>query len=177
MRTTLLVLGLLVSHTAAADPALHADAEVDPTAYALSGNSLHVGIGYRAWRLDVGNFGLALPRWVHGNDDFDVAFDGYGLKLQRFLFAEQRGLFVGVDAGVVRTVVERRGTDLAARDLQLNAGVAAGYRFAIHDRFYATAWLGVGRVFGARTVTLDGARFEPQRTTVFPAIHVGYRFR
>lgn len=51
--------------TAAASP-VRADAEIDPTAYALSGSSLHVGIAYRHLRVDLGTFGLVMPRAVHG---------------------------------------------------------------------------------------------------------------
>jgi len=40
--------------TVAASP-IDGDVEVDPTAYALSGNSIHVGVGYQHLRLDLGN--------------------------------------------------------------------------------------------------------------------------
>ena len=174
--TKLALLLLAIPAIATASP-LHADAELDPTAYALSGYSLHVGIGYQRLRVDAGNFALAVPGWVHGNDAFDVAFDGYGAKLQLFPLAEQRGLVVGVDAAYPRVLVERRGTQMAVRDGQLQAGVNVGWRFPIVDRLYATAWLGIGRAFGARDVTLGDATFRPSRTVVFPAIHVGYAFR
>lgn len=155
----------------------HADAEVDPTAYVLSGYSLHVGLGHRKTRLDVGNFALTVPRFVHGNDDFDVSFHGYGLKLQQFLFSEQRGAFVGVDVGVLQTVTRLRHTDRAEQHTQVGVGVHGGYRFELGAGFYATTWLGVGRNFGARDVTLDGKTFEKQTWTVFPAVHLGLRFR
>jgi len=174
---TKLALLLLMAPTIAAASPLHADAELDPTAYVLSGYSLHVGVGYQRLRVDAGNFALAVPGWVHGNDAFDVAFDGYGAKLQLFPLAEQRGLVVGIDAGYARVTVARRGTQMAVRDGQLQAGVDVGWRFPIVDHFYATAWLGVGRAFGARSVTLGDATFQPTRTVVFPAIHLGYAFR
>jgi hypothetical protein len=177
MHRTALVILLVLARTAAASPAFHADAEVDPTAYALSGYSLHVGIGIDRARLDLGNFALAVPEFVHGNTAFDIAFDGYGAKLQLFPFAEQRGLVVGIDAAYTHVLVARRDTTMAVRDGQLQAGVNIGYRLPLVDRLYATAWLGVGHAFGARTVTLDGASYEPARLVVFPAIHVGYAFR
>ena len=176
MTRLVLALLLLLPAVATASP-VHADAEVDPTAYVLSGYSLHVGVGYEHLRVDLGNFALAVPRAIHGNDAFDIAFDGFGVKLQWFPLAEQRGLVIGVDAAVARVLVARRDSDLAVRDGQLQAGVDIGYRFAIARGVYVTPWLGVARAFGARTVMLDGATYTPQRTLVFPAIHVGVAFR
>jgi hypothetical protein len=175
MKTVILAV-LAVSSAASADP-FHADFELDPTAYALSGNSIHVGLGTGRYRLDLGNFALAVPRWVTGNDAYDVSFDGYGAKLQMFPLAEQRGLFVGVDAAYARVLAERRGTEMAVRDGEVQVGVDAGYRMPIAHGFYASAWLGVSRAFGASDVTLAGATYHPMRIVVFPAIHLGYSFR
>lgn len=95
--------------------AFHADAEIDPTAYVLDGFSIYVGLGWKRWRFDLGNYGMALPRFAHGNSDYDVSFAGFGAKVQYFLFAERAGPFVGVDGGANRLLLQRRGTDLAAR--------------------------------------------------------------
>ena len=155
----------------------HADAEIDPTAYLLKGFSLHVGLGWERWRLDLGNFALAVPRFVHGNSDYDVSFDGYGAKLQYFLFAEQRGGFVGVDGGINKLFLQRRGTDLAARRTQYGMGVNAGWRFLITTDLYATVWAGVSYVFNARDVTLADRTHDGQPWSPFAALHIGYRFR
>jgi hypothetical protein len=161
----------------ATDASFHADAEIDPTAYALSGNSLHVGIGWRRVRVDLGNFAIRLPQFVHGDDGFDVSFAGFGAKLQLFPFAEQRGLFVGVDVGLGRVLVQRQGTDLAAQHHQFGAGVNVGYRIALPASFYVTPWIGIGYEFGADDVTLGGSTYEASALNIFPAIHLGYRFR
>jgi hypothetical protein len=165
---------LLLASTASASP-FHADAEIDPTAYALSGNSIHVGLGYDRFRLDLGNFALDLPRFFTGNDGFDASFDGYGVKLQMFTFAEDRGLFVGVEGALDRMLVQRG--DFAARVNQPGFGVQVGYRIMITDHFYATPWIGVDYHFNAGDVTLDGATFKSTPITVFPAVHLGYQFR
>src|SRR5262249_36602744 len=157
-----------ISSAASADP-FHADVELDPTAYALSGNSIHVGLGYDRFRLDLGNFALAVPRWVTGNDAYDVSFYGYGAKLPMFPLAEQRGWFVGVDAAYARVLAERRGTEMAVRDGQVQVGVDTGYRIPVTHGFYASAWLGVGYAFSASDVTLAGATFRPMHVVVFPA--------
>lgn len=176
MKTCAALFVTLLASTAAASP-IHGDAEVDPTAYALSGYSIHVGISYEHLRLDLGNFAMALPQFVHGDDGFDVAFDGYGAKLQYFFRGDQTGLFAGVDAGVVRVRAKLQSSDLAADDTQVSAGVHGGYRLSLPAGFYATAWLGVGYAFSADDVMLGGKAYDASPLVVFPAIHLGYRFR
>lgn len=166
-----------VTQEASSRGGFHADAEIDPTAYLLKGFSLHVGLGWGRWRLDLGNFALAVPRFVHGNSDYDVSFDGYGAKLQYFLFAEQRGGFVGVDGGINKLYLERRGTDLAARQTQYGVGVNAGWRFHITSYLYATVWAGLSYVFNARDVTLADRTYDGKPWSPFAALHIGTRFR
>jgi hypothetical protein len=136
-----------------------------------------VGLGWSRWRADLGAYGLALPAALTGNDDFAVAFHGYGVKLQYFLFAEQRGGFVGVDAGVNRPLVRRKGTDLASIRTEYSTGVNFGWRFVFAEHFYATAWLGLGYALNGKAVTLGESTYQGNRWIVFPAIHLGYRFR
>ena len=162
---------------AALDTRLHVDVEIDPTAYVLGGYSLHVGIGWRRVRADLGAFAMELPGAFLPSDDFAVSFNGFGAKLQYFPFAEQRGAFVGADAAMTWQLAQRVGADLAVRDRQIALGVNAGWRFNLGDHFYVTPWLGVSRVLGARDATLGGSRYEPMRTVVFPAVHIGYRFQ
>ena len=154
---------------------MHMDFELDPTAYVLAGHSLHVGLGYGRARLDLGNFAIAMPQFLHGNDGFDVSYDGYGVKLQYFLFAEQAGLFAGVDGNLMRGLAQRQHTSLSTRSLQGSLGLHVGYRIPIIAGFYITPWIGVDYDFGARDVTLRGATYKASSITVFPAIHLGYR--
>jgi hypothetical protein len=179
MQTTVaavLALLALATTTAAAEP-LEGDVEIDPTAYALSGHSLHAGIARGHWRVDLGNFGLEMPRAIHGNDAFDASFTGYGAKLQYFARASRTGWFAGVDAAVATTHARLRGTDLTASDTSFAVGVHGGYRVALPANLYATLWLGVGYNAGARDLVLEGKRFEAMPVNVFPAVHLGYRFR
>ena len=158
-------------------PRLHVDVEVDPTAYVLNGYSLHVGLGWKRTRLDLGTFALTVPTAIQTNEAFDVSFAGFGAKLQYFPLAEQRRGFFGVDLNVGRQLVERVGTTMSSRDLQVAVGVNAGWRFQISKRFYATTWIGVSYGTKTKDVTLAGSTYETKRITVFPAIHLGYRFR
>src|SRR5687767_8761741 len=87
----------------------HADMEVDPTAYILDGYSLHVGLGWKRLRVDLGAFAIAVPEAIHGNEGFSSSFDGFGAKLQLFPFGEQRGGFVGIGVAAARVLVQRDG--------------------------------------------------------------------
>ncbi len=176
MKSLTAVIAVAVLASAASASPIHGDVEIDPTAYALSGYSIHVGIGRDHLRLDLGNFAMALPQFVHGDDGFDVTFDGYGAKLQYWFRGDQTGLFAGVDAGVIRVHARLQGSDLGADDAQVGAGFHAGYRISLPAGFYVTAWLGVGYSFSADDVMLGGKTYDASPFTVFPAIHLGYRF-
>lgn len=173
---TAVLLATAAAATAVAEP-LRADVEVDPAAYALSGNSLHVGLGVGPWRVDLGNFALALPQWVHGDDDFEVSFDGYGAKLHYFLHDDQTRLYAGVAVSTARVHIRRRRSALSEDDVQYGTAIEVGYRLALPRGFHVTAWLGVGAAWSADSVALEDDTFEPSRLTLFPAVHVGYRFR
>jgi hypothetical protein len=156
---------------------LRADVEVDPLAYLLEGYSLHVGLGWRRLRLDLGAYAAALPRAFHRHDDLDVSFDGYGIKLQVFPFAEQSGGFGGIEVGVLRQTVGKPGTQLAVRDSEIAVGVQLGWRFDLAGDLYVTPWLGVSRGLDREAVTVDGSTYRGSPVNVFPAVHLGYRLR
>jgi hypothetical protein len=181
MIRALLVTALLAPSLAQAEESSHApstavtaDVELDPIAYALDGYSLHVGINRDHLRLDLGAYALAIPAWVHGQEGFDASFDGYGAKLQYFLRGDRLGAFAGIGGGVARVRIERDG--LAARETMFSAGAHVGYRFAIAKGIYATPWIGVDYAFDPADVMLGGERFEGKHWSVFPTVHLGYRF-
>lgn len=159
------------------EPAFHADAEVDPLAYALGGHSVHFGVGHAKLRLDLGAFALDLPGFVQGNDGFDASFSGFGVKAHLYPFAEQKGFFAGIEAGVARMLVAKHGTDRAARRTTVSAGVDVGVRIMLVGEFYVTPWIGVSYDFGAKDVALDGATYHRNPVVVFPTVHLGYRLR
>lgn len=170
-----LAVGLAAAAPAAADPGrLEADVEIDPTAYALGGHSLHAGIARGHWRVDLGNFAMDLPAFAHADDGVAVSFDGFGAKLQYFARATRRGWFAGVDAGLIE--VEARHAGAVTDQRQLGLGVHGGYRIALPADLYATVWLGVGYAAGAAPMHVAGATYEPSPITVFPALHLGRTF-
>jgi hypothetical protein len=161
--------------TRAQETKLHADAEIDPLAYALNGYSLHVGIGYRAFRLDIGAFAMDVPHFIHGNTQFEYAAHGFGLKLQYFFSGKQSGIFAGIDTTTGHGLVQRRQSDLARRDRQFSVGANVGYRIPIVGGLYVTPWIGLGYEFLADDITLGERKFESSPIVPFAAIHIGYR--
>lgn len=164
------------SATAAGGPTFHLDVEVDPTAYVLNGYSLHVGLGLDRFRLDLGAYAIGMPEAFHGNKGFDASMHGFGAKLHWFPFDEQKGGFVGVGAGIGKTLVSLRDTDLATERSSFSAGAEAGWRFDLGAGFYATPWVSLDYGFDAKDVQLGGETFATDKWSVFPAVHFGRRF-
>lgn len=164
-----------VNGRASAQEQFHADVEIDPLAYVLRGHSVHVGLGYEHLRFDLGAFAADVPSFLESDDDFRTSASGFGLKFMVFPFAEQRGLFVGIDANLTRAWIQRRGSDLATDDVSVSTGVLLGVRIPLPAGFYVSPWIGVGYGFGGDDVTLGGQRYESNALTVFPTIHLGYQ--
>jgi len=162
----------------------HADAELDPIAYALNGYSVHIGLSYDRVRFDIGAFGIDVPGFLHGQDGFDASNNGFGFKLQYFLFSTKRGplhgqqgLFVGVQTDLGKLVVEREHSGAAARRTQRAIAVQTGYRIHLFGQFYMTPWIAVGYEFEAPKIHIENATYESSHLQVFPTIHLGYQFR
>ena len=164
-------------HAETSAPDVHLDIEVDPTAYVLSGYSVHVGAGWKHIRLDLGVYAMDLPELLHGNPGWDASFDGAGAKLQWFPFASQRGGYVDISAGVARQRVTLRETGASRRDTSFGAGIDFGYRFVLPYNFYVTPWAGLSYDFNAGDVMLDGHTYEKTKWIPFAAVHLGFRFR
>lgn len=156
---------------------LHLDLEVDPTAYVFSGYSVHAGVGWKRLRLDLGVYAMDVPAVLHGNEGWKASFDGVGAKLQWFPFADQRGAFVDVSAGMSRQTATLAETGSSRRTAVGGVGIDAGYRFSLPYSFYVTPWAGISYDLSDNTVMLDGKTFTKSRMSPFAAIHVGYRFR
>lgn len=155
----------------------HFDLETDPTAFVFRGYSLHAGLGWNRVRLDLGVYAMDVPGFVESNESFESSFRGAGAKLQLFLLEEeQKGLFVGVDAGFAHLRADMQGSAHHGSQNQISTGVNAGWRFALPHGLYATPWLGVGYALGAHDMNIGGKTYRPNPLTIFPAVHVGYRF-
>jgi hypothetical protein len=159
------------------DARFHADVEIDPTAYLLNGHSLHVGLGFESWRLDLGNFALDVPEFAEPNAGFATSGLGYGLKLQWFPFREQAGIVLGVEAALARFSVVRDATRELATQTQFLPGMNAGYRLHVSHGFYVSFWAGLSYALGARDLRFGEAEYDMNPWRLFPAIHLGYSLR
>lgn len=154
----------------------HVDLETDPTAFVFRGYSLHVGLGWKHVRLDLGAYGMDFPGFIETNEGFESSFRGAGAKLQLFLFDEQKGGFVGIDAGLTHLRADLEGSGHHASQDRIGVGVNLGWRFALPYGLYATPWLGIGYALDAKDMNVDGKTYRANPVSIFPAVHLGYRF-
>jgi hypothetical protein len=99
-----------------------------------------------------------------------------GVKLQYFVFGEQAGGFVGIDTALVHLLAQQEHTQLAVREQQWSVGVNLGWRFMLYRGLYVTPWLGVSYTFDAHDLSVGGQQYDVKPYTIFPAVHIGYRF-
>lgn len=151
------------------------EVEVDPFAYALNGYSLHVAQIVGNSRLSVGIFGIDVPRFLHGEDDWRVVMRGAGVKWD-LIGSPSGGFFAGVDAGYMRMSNTLDAIGETRKSHVINIGLRGGYRWSLGwQRLYMSPWVGIGYSFG-EDVHIDGRTFDHRPISVFPTVHVGRRF-
>lgn len=155
----------------------HLDFEVDPLAFIAKGFSVHAGVRWDRYRLDVGAFGAEIPGFLANDDRFESRFAGYGLKLDYRFFVEGDGPFVGISGSRVRTTVTHKASGDSDSFHQHEVSVRAGYQFDVWRGLYVVPWVGVGYMFDPRSPSLGGMQQKEQSHLVlFPTLHLGYRF-
>ena len=154
------------------------EVEAHPTAYALKGFSAHVGypIFDGRSRLQLGGFGADTPQWIHGNAGFTESSRGATFKIDYFPRQPSRGLFFGADSNFSRVRYELDETHGRVHRSMVGLGPRAGYRFDISQHLYIYPWISVDYQFGAKDVTISGKTFHESKYSVFPAVHIGWRF-
>jgi hypothetical protein len=154
------------------------EVEADPTAYALKGFSAHVGhpIFHGRSRLQFGAFGAQTPEWIHGNIGFTEDSRGLTFKVDYFPLRPLTGLFVGADSNCARVRYELDATHERTYRNIAGLGPRLGYRFNFGKHLYVSPWVSVDYQFNAKDVTISGKIFHEARYSVFPAVHLGWRF-
>ena len=154
------------------------EVEGDPTAYALKGFSAHVShpVFHERVRLQAGAFGAETPAWIHGNRGFSEGSRGGTLKIDYFPLRPLRGWFWGADSNYSRNRYELDDTHQRVYRNILSLGPRAGYRFEIGKHLYLSPWVSVDYQFNASDVSIAGKKFHERRFSIFPAVHVGWRF-
>src|SRR5690606_34113941 len=170
--TVLLVLALAVPASASAQ----IEVEVDPFAYGLSGFSLHLAGVSSGYRLSIGTFGIDVPRFLHGNDGWSMTMRGAGIKAD-WLGSRIDGFFIGADANYYRNSYTLNDVDVTEKRNEYTLGVRGGYRLPIgRSGLYLAPWVGVGYNFGGGDIVTGDGTFEHSAISVFPTVHIGWRF-
>lgn len=174
--TTLLRIAML---GAAISPYAEAQTEVemDPVAYALKGYSGHIGKVFGARnRIQAGAFGLEIPKFYGGNQNFTLRGNGGTLKYDRFLKKGTKGLFAGVDGSFTRTRYTLDATGETTYRNGISIGPRVGYRFELGKHLYLTPWFSCGYVFNpGPAVVVGGKTFDRSSFGFFPTVHIGWK--
>jgi Protein of unknown function (DUF3575) len=154
------------------------EVESDPTAYALKGFSAHVGhtVFNGRMRWQIGAFGAETPEWIHGNKGFTENSRGGTIKIDYFPLRPLRGLFFGADSNYSRVRYALEDTHERAYGNIVGIGPRVGYRFGLGKHLYLNPWVSTDYQFNAKDVSISGKIFHEKKYSIFPAIHVGWKF-
>jgi len=151
------------------------DLEVDPIAYGLNGYSLHLGLGQENFRFDLGVFGLEMSDSFTSNENFEVDFEGYGVKLDYLFGSYQRG-FVGIQAASSKVGYKLKSSGTKKRLTQVSFGPRVGYRFILDNNITITPWIALDFNLDKEDIIIDNEKYEADLVTIFPTVHLGWRF-
>lgn len=156
------------------------EVEVDPIAYALRGYSVHGIITHNKWRVDAGIFGAAQPEAYNGNKGFEVYSEGIGVKLNRLL--NKKGTwFAGIGSGYAVNNVKHMESNRESAEHVVSIGVHTGYRFFLLKNtalknLYITPWVSFDYNMPVKDAAFTGNSYHTNSFSVFPTVHIGYRF-
>lgn len=119
---------------------------------------------------------LRLPSGIHGNSGFIEDSRGVTLKFDYFPLRRSGGLFFGADGNYARVRYELNQTHERTYRNIVGLGPRVGYRFNFGEHLYVSPWVSVDYQFNAKDVTMSGKIFHESRYSVFPAVHLGWRF-
>ncbi len=154
--------------------------EIDPIAYMLKGYSVHGIYRINRMRFDLGVFGIEQPGAYTGNKDFTTYTQGIGGKINYLLNAKQTW-FAGIGGGYADSQITLKETNATQHLYNWSLGVLAGYRFYLlrntrMNGLYLTPWASIDYNMPVNSVHFEGKTYLLKRWSVFPTIHIGYRF-
>jgi hypothetical protein len=105
-----------------------------------------------------------------------IAYALNGFSLLDYLGSRVDGFFVGVDGGFTRMSFTAGSGGKEKRN-EVGVGLRGGYRLDIgRGGLYLAPWFGVGYTFGGGDIVIGEERFEHKPITIFPTVHIGWRF-
>ncbi|MCH8542155.1 MAG: hypothetical protein LAT61_01170 [Alcanivorax sp.] len=156
----------------------HFEMEADPFAYLVNGHSIHAAYLFEGghWRMQLGSFSADVPRWLHGNDRFEVDVSGVTFKVDYYTSGQGRGWFFGGDVDRTRARYRLRSSGEKASDVMAGFGPRAGYRFQMNENLFISPWISVRYLFNVDDIEISGQRYDQDRISIFPTVHIGWRF-
>jgi hypothetical protein len=157
------------------------EVEADPVAFIFNGYSFHLGYTKGHFRFDAGIFGIKQPGFALENKSFSVFSSGGGVKVD-YLFRRNRGFFVGLQSDYATDKIGLKSGGDKQSVGGVTLGLRTGYRFMLGKEehqfkgFYLVPWVGLINSLNPSVVTRNGQAYTQAKWSVFPTIHLGYRF-
>ena len=156
--------------------------EIDPIAYVLKGYSAHGIYQHNHYRYDLGVFGIEQPESYHGNKGYSLMSLGFGTKVT-YLIKGIPGFYTGLGSGIAFHEAQNTTTNEKADGASASIGVILGYRLFFKNvkspdlkGFYITPWASFDYNYHFRKIDFANYDFEMKTFSIFPTIHLGYRF-
>lgn len=157
------------------------EAEADPIAFIFNGYSFHLGYMIDHIRFDAGAYGIKQPSFFISNDKFSVYSSGIGVKADYFP-RKNKGIFFGLQSDYATDKISLKSTASYTKQSNVTLGLRSGYRFNFgrpdpaSNGFYLVPWIALIYASDASAVILEEKRYKPEKWSIFPTVHFGYRF-
>lgn len=157
------------------------EVEADPIAFIFNGYSFHLGYTMGHLRFDAGVFGIKQPNFALENKLFSVFSSGGGVKVD-YLLRPNRGLFVGLQSDYATDKIGLKASGGTQSVSGVTLGLRTGYRFMFGKKehqfkgLYLVPWVGLIHSLNPSVVTKGAHNYTQSQWSVFPTIHLGYRF-
>jgi hypothetical protein len=132
-------------------------------------------------RFDIGVFGINQPNFALENRLFSVFSSGAGIKAD-YLLSKNKGLFFGLQSDYATDKIGLKTSEDRISVSGLTLGLRTGYRFMLsskenqYKRLYLVPWVALIHSFNPADITSSGQNYIQANWSVFPTIHLGYRF-
>lgn len=166
----------------------HFELETDPIAFIFKGYSAHAGYQLGHFRWDVGVYGIEVPSFFSGYDNFNIRSNGAGIKLD-YIFKKRKGLLLGVESNLSRERVSPKSNDsnpdkdLTKSFTNVSLSMRVGYRWMLGNKsndykgFYIFPWVSFVSVnLNPQSAIIQGQEYRQSTFSFFPTVHFGYSF-
>ena len=157
----------------------HFSAEFDPAPFFQKGYSVAAGYEFAHWRVSANIFSAELPSFAVQHDWNVKIQTGSALRLQYYFNEERKGVFTGVQAGVLTMNYKKEGKTEATTVTQFALTPTAGYRWFpfSNNGIYLMPAAGVGFTLSTSGDVYSGTeKYDQFKPAFIAALHIGCRF-